>query len=70
MTTENERRRFYVGADMDRPGDETTRSRARTPKSDNIQSYDTIGGTAYGEHRKAAVGWTEGPTSAASGLLP
>jgi hypothetical protein len=29
----------------------------------------TIGGTAYGEHRKAAVGWTEGPTSAASGLF-
>ena len=37
MTTENERRRFYVGADMARPGDETTRSRARTPKSDNIR---------------------------------
>ena len=37
---EDERRRFYVGADMARPGDETTRSRARIPKSDNIQSYD------------------------------
>jgi len=28
-----------------------------------------MGGAAYGEHWKAAIGWTEGPTSAASGLL-
>ena len=28
----------------------------------------TTGGMAYGEHRKAAVGWTEGRASAPSGL--
>ena len=40
MPTENDRRRLYIGADMARPGDETTRSRARTPKHDVIPSYD------------------------------
>ena len=50
---------------------QATRPRARTLGHRRVTSYEaTMGGTAYGEHRKAAVGWTEGPTSAASGPLP
>jgi hypothetical protein len=46
---------------------QATRSRARTLGHRRVTSYEaTMGGIAYGGHRKAAVGWTEGPTSAAS----
>ena len=47
---------------------QATRPRVRALGYRRATSYEaTMGGTAYGEHRKAAVGWTEGPTSAASG---
>ena len=46
-----------------------SRPRARALGHQRVTSYEaTMGGTAYHEHRKVAVGWTEVRASAASGL--
>ena len=48
---------------------QATKPRARALRHRRVTTYEaTIGGTAYGEHRKAAVGWMEARASTASGL--
>ena len=47
---------------------QASRPHARALGHQRVTSYEaTISGTDYGEHRKAAVGWTEERASAASG---